>query len=153
MEGKKGADAAHITENLARLVREIGKSGRHPRAPLDRLERLHRRFLGRREPSSFFQVSCSGSQNEAQPRETGRGPPAGAVKDSFDAPAGPGASFCPRLLQAASPTATPPSAHGMVVRLEELGHLTRERGVPRSMRVAVPESEIPVLEPLEGPSW
>jgi repressor LexA len=41
---------------------------------------------------------------------------------------------------------TPPSVHGMVIKLEELGLITRERGVPRSARVAVPETEIPLLE-------
>jgi hypothetical protein len=48
---------------------------------------------------------------------------------------------------------TPPSAHGMVVKLEHLGLVTRERGVPRSVRVAIPESEIPALEEVQGPSW
>jgi Mn-dependent DtxR family transcriptional regulator len=48
---------------------------------------------------------------------------------------------------------TPPSAHGMVVKLEELGLVTREPGVPRSVRVAIPESEIPALEEVEGPPW
>src|SRR4029079_7868057 len=38
---------------------------------------------------------------------------------------------------------TPPAAHGMMVKLEELGLITREAGVPRSARVAVPEAEIP----------
>jgi repressor LexA len=38
---------------------------------------------------------------------------------------------------------TPPSVHGMVVKLGQLGLVTREAGVPRSVRVAVPESEIP----------
>src|SRR5262249_47828886 len=47
---------------------------------------------------------------------------------------------------------TPPSAHGMVVKLEQLGLVTRERGVPRSVRVAIPESEIPALEAVQGPS-
>jgi repressor LexA len=40
---------------------------------------------------------------------------------------------------------TPPTAHSMVVRLEENGLITREPGVPRSMRVAIPEDEIPAL--------
>ena len=38
---------------------------------------------------------------------------------------------------------TPPSAHGMVVKLEELGLVTREPGVARSIRVAISEDEIP----------
>jgi len=45
---------------------------------------------------------------------------------------------------------TPPSVHGMVVKLEELGLVTRERGVPRSVRVAIPEEEIPELEEIQG---
>jgi DNA-binding MarR family transcriptional regulator len=40
---------------------------------------------------------------------------------------------------------TPPSVHGMVVKLEELGLITREPRVPRSMRVAVPADELPDL--------
>jgi hypothetical protein len=40
---------------------------------------------------------------------------------------------------------TPPSVHGMVVRLEEMGLITREPGVARSIRVAIPEDEIPKL--------
>ena len=46
---------------------------------------------------------------------------------------------------------TPPSVHGMVVKLEKLGLITREPGVPCSARVAVPEEEIPRLEGVEGP--
>lgn len=41
---------------------------------------------------------------------------------------------------------SPPSAHQMIVKLEEKGLITREPGVPRSVRVAVPKSEIPDLE-------
>jgi repressor LexA len=48
---------------------------------------------------------------------------------------------------------TPPSVHQMVVKLEEQGLITREPGVPRSARVAVPVEEIPSLEPVEGPPW
>ena len=40
---------------------------------------------------------------------------------------------------------SPPSVHGMIVRLEELGLVVRERGVPRSVRVAIPLDEIPDL--------
>ena len=40
---------------------------------------------------------------------------------------------------------SPPSVHQMIVKLEELGLITREPGVPRSVRVAVPRSEIPEL--------
>jgi DNA-binding MarR family transcriptional regulator len=48
---------------------------------------------------------------------------------------------------------TPPSVHGMVVKLEQLGLVTREPGVARSVRVALPESEIPALEEVKGPPW
>ncbi len=48
---------------------------------------------------------------------------------------------------------TPPSVHGMVVKLEKLGLITREPGVPRSARVVIPANEIPQLEPVEGPPW
>jgi hypothetical protein len=48
---------------------------------------------------------------------------------------------------------TPPAAHGMVVKLEQLGLVTRESGVARSVRVAIAEEEIPFLESVEGPPW
>lgn len=48
---------------------------------------------------------------------------------------------------------TPPSVHGMVVKLEKLGLVTREPGVARSVRVTISEKEIPALEDVEGPPW
>jgi DNA-binding MarR family transcriptional regulator len=48
---------------------------------------------------------------------------------------------------------TPPSAHLMVVKLEELGLIAKEPGVVRSIRVVVPEEEIPKLEDTDGPPW
>ena len=48
---------------------------------------------------------------------------------------------------------TPPAVHGMVVKLEELGVVTRETGVARSIRMAIPEEEIPTLEETEGMPW
>ena len=48
---------------------------------------------------------------------------------------------------------SPPSVHQMVVKLEELGLITREPGVPRSARVAVAAGEVPPLEPVDGPPW
>ena len=48
---------------------------------------------------------------------------------------------------------TPPSVHGMVVKLEELGLITREPGVARSVRVAVPAELLPELEDVAGPPW
>ncbi|HEY1189167.1 MAG TPA: helix-turn-helix domain-containing protein [Gemmata sp.] len=48
---------------------------------------------------------------------------------------------------------TAPAAHAMVVKLEELGLITREPGVARSMRVAVPAGRLPELEATDGPPW
>jgi len=48
---------------------------------------------------------------------------------------------------------TPPSAHGMVVKLEELGLISREAGVGRSMRVAISAESLPELEDVAGPPW
>ena len=48
---------------------------------------------------------------------------------------------------------SPPSVHQMIVRLEELGAITREPGVARSARVAVPLEDVPPLESVEGPAW
>lgn len=48
---------------------------------------------------------------------------------------------------------TPPSAHDMVAKLEALGLVTRKQGVPRSVCVAIPDKEIPVLNPVKGPAW
>jgi repressor LexA len=48
---------------------------------------------------------------------------------------------------------TPPSAHGMVVKLEQRGLITREPGGARSVRVAIPVEQIPELEDVEGPPW
>jgi hypothetical protein len=48
---------------------------------------------------------------------------------------------------------TPPAVHSMMVKLEELGLITREPDVPRSARVAVSENEIPALEDVAGPPW
>ncbi len=48
---------------------------------------------------------------------------------------------------------TPPSAHDMVVKLDELGLVTREPGVARSIRVAIPEDEVPKVEETDGPPW
>ena len=40
---------------------------------------------------------------------------------------------------------SPPSVHGMIVRLEELRLVVREPGVPRSVRVAISPDAIPDL--------
>ena len=38
---------------------------------------------------------------------------------------------------------TPPTVHSMIIRLHELGLIEREPGVARSLRVLVPEEELP----------
>jgi hypothetical protein len=48
---------------------------------------------------------------------------------------------------------TPPAIHDMLVKLDDLGLIAREPGVARSARVVIPEEEIPMLEPVEGPPW
>jgi hypothetical protein len=45
---------------------------------------------------------------------------------------------------------SPPSVHQMIVKLEEKGLITREPGVPRSVRIAVPKDQIPDLEDREA---
>jgi hypothetical protein len=41
----------------------------------------------------------------------------------------------------------------MVVKLEELGLITREAGMARSVRVAIPADQLPELEDVAGPPW
>ncbi len=48
---------------------------------------------------------------------------------------------------------TPPSVHSMVVKLHDLGLITRTPGKARSIQVAVPSEDIPELEAVEGPPW
>ena len=48
---------------------------------------------------------------------------------------------------------TPPTVHSMIVKLDELGLIERQPGVARSIRLLVPEEEIPNLEEVEGPAW
>jgi len=48
---------------------------------------------------------------------------------------------------------TPPSVHGMVVKLEKQGLISKLPGVARSIRVAIPKEKIPELERIEGPPW
>ena len=45
---------------------------------------------------------------------------------------------------------SPPSVHQMIVKLEQAGLVTRETGVPRSVRVALAVDEIPDLEDIEN---
>ena len=40
---------------------------------------------------------------------------------------------------------TPPSVHQMVVTLEKRGLITRQPGIPRSIRLALPAEILPVL--------
>ena len=44
---------------------------------------------------------------------------------------------------------SPPSVHQMIVKLEQTGLITRESGVPRSVRVAIAVGEIPDLDDTE----
>jgi DNA-binding MarR family transcriptional regulator len=48
---------------------------------------------------------------------------------------------------------TPPAVHNMVVKLEQLGLITREPGVARSIRVILSDDEIPRLDDVDGPPW
>jgi hypothetical protein len=48
---------------------------------------------------------------------------------------------------------TPPAAHGMIVKLEQLGLVSRLPGAARSVRVTLPEEQIPRLEAVAGPPW
>lgn len=48
---------------------------------------------------------------------------------------------------------TPPSVHNMIVKLDQMGLITRQPGAPRTIRVAIPETEIPLLEDIAGPPW
>jgi Mn-dependent DtxR family transcriptional regulator len=41
---------------------------------------------------------------------------------------------------------TPESAHGMMVRLQDLGFIERVPGQPRSIRLLIPREELPDLE-------
>ena len=45
---------------------------------------------------------------------------------------------------------SPPSVHQMIVKLEQMGLITRESGVPRSVRVAIAVGEAPDLDDTEG---
>ncbi len=45
---------------------------------------------------------------------------------------------------------SPPSVHQMIVKLEQIGLITRESGVPRSVRVALAVGDIPDLDDTEG---
>ena len=45
---------------------------------------------------------------------------------------------------------SPPSVHQMIVKLEQTGLITRESGVPRSVRVAIAVGEVPELEDTEA---
>ena len=48
---------------------------------------------------------------------------------------------------------SPPAVHQMIVKLDELGLVTRDPGMARTVRVAIPVEEIPVLEDVAGPPW
>lgn len=48
---------------------------------------------------------------------------------------------------------TPPAVNDMVVKLEELGLITREPGVARSIQVTIPTDQLPELGEVAGPPW
>ena len=45
---------------------------------------------------------------------------------------------------------TPPVTHQMIIKLQRLGLVARSQGAARSVRVTIPQDEIPRLEPREG---
>jgi DNA-binding MarR family transcriptional regulator len=48
---------------------------------------------------------------------------------------------------------TPPSVHSMIVKLHQLGLVSRRPGKARSVRVSLAKEEIPELEDVDGPPW
>ena len=48
---------------------------------------------------------------------------------------------------------TPPSVHSMIVKLHQLGLVSRKPGEPRSVRVTVAKEQLPELEDVAGPPW
>jgi hypothetical protein len=48
---------------------------------------------------------------------------------------------------------TPPSVHSMIVKLNQLGLVSRQLGKPRSVRVTVSKEQLPELEDVAGPPW
>jgi hypothetical protein len=41
----------------------------------------------------------------------------------------------------------------MIVKLSELGLITRQPGVARSLGLAIPEEQVPELEEITDPAW
>lgn len=48
---------------------------------------------------------------------------------------------------------TPPSVHSMIVKLHQLGLVSRQPGEARSVRVTVSKEQLPELEDVAGPPW
>ena len=48
---------------------------------------------------------------------------------------------------------TPPSVHSMIVKLHQLGLVSRQSGKPRSVRVTVSKEQLPELKDVAGPPW
>jgi hypothetical protein len=48
---------------------------------------------------------------------------------------------------------TPPSVHSMIVKLHQLGLVSRQTGKPRSVRVTVSKEQVPELQDVAGPPW
>src|SRR5262249_51772019 len=47
---------------------------------------------------------------------------------------------------------TPPAVHQMIVELERRGLISRIPGQPRTIKVTVPEDELPRLQPIKTPA-
>jgi hypothetical protein len=48
---------------------------------------------------------------------------------------------------------TPPAVHDMIIKLSDLGLISREPGKPRSLSITIPEHQVPDLEEVAGPPW
>src|SRR5437762_11584329 len=44
---------------------------------------------------------------------------------------------------------TPPSVHQMIIELERRGLISRVKGQPRTIRVTLPDDELPRLQPIK----
>jgi hypothetical protein len=104
------------------------------------------------------------SRSSASDKPTGRGGKAKATRPTITPRQGQFLAFIHlyRKLHRQAPAeldmvrffqVTPPSVHTMVVKLVELGLITRQPGVARSIRLTLAEKEIPALVDVPGPSW
>ncbi len=116
------------------------------------------------DPTTLTAPADTQRRKRAKPasRRAGKGLPDGRKKARFTARQGQFLAFIHlyRKLHRQGPAeadlveffrVAPPSAHAMIVKLEELGLITREPGVPRSVRISIPEVDIPSLEDVQNP--